>query len=93
MAWFDNIRLSFDVLKLWKRIKALRGTSASTGEGRAMQIKGWRSLAAFGGMAVAYLLAWPELTTYVNPKWVAIGTTVVGIFLRFITSSPVGKTE
>lgn len=56
-------------------------------------MKGWKSLVFFGATGLAYLFAWPDLTNLVDPKYIAIGTSIVGIILRFVTTTAVGKPE
>jgi len=52
-------------------------------------MKGWRTILSFGLSGLLYLLAWDQITSVVSPQIVAIITTIVGIGLRLITSTPV----
>ena len=54
-------------------------------------MKGWRTIAVFALSGVAYLLAWDQLSSVIPGKWIAEATAIVGIGLRFITSTPVGE--
>ena len=53
-------------------------------------MKGWRTIAVFALSGVVYLLAWDQLANVISPKYIAVATTVVGIAMRFITSTPIG---
>ena len=53
-------------------------------------MKGWRTIVAFVVAGLVYLLGWDQLTTVVSPKILAIATTVLGVGLRVITTTPVG---
>jgi len=54
-------------------------------------MKGWRSVTFFVLSALAYAFAWPELSQVLDPKYIAIGTSVVGFILRLITNTKVGS--
>ena len=56
-------------------------------------MKGFRTIAIFGLSGLAYLLGWEQLITVVDPKWIAIATSVVGFVLRFVTDTPVFKKD
>ena len=56
-------------------------------------MKGWKSIAFFAVTGLAYLIAWPGLTNLLDPKWIAVGSSVIGILLRLVTTTPVGKPE
>ena len=53
------------------------------------KLRGYKTIGFFLLTAVAYLLAWPTLTTYVDPQVIAVATSVVGIVLRYLTTTPV----
>ena len=54
------------------------------------KLKGWKTLTFFGLTAFAYLFAWPELTQVLPAKWIAFGSSAIGIILRLVTDGPVG---
>lgn len=56
-------------------------------------MKGWRTIGVNVATFLVALLAWPELTKFVEPQYVVMGTGVVNIFLRYITSTPILKGE
>jgi len=56
-------------------------------------MKGWRTIAAFAASAIVYLLGWEQLKEILDPKWIAIGGTVMGVVMRLVTTGPVGKKD
>ncbi len=56
-------------------------------------MKGWRTIAAFAGSAIVYLLGWDQLKDILDPKWIAIGGTVMGVVLRLVTTGKVGSKD
>ena len=55
--------------------------------------KGYRTVAVAVLMFIAYALAWPELTKYLDAQIIAIATTAVMFALRLLTSTPVFKAK
>lgn len=76
--------------KLWLLTQALKHFT----EGGAMQfIAGYKTIIVFGLSFIAYLLGWDQLTQYVSAKHIAEATAVIGVVLRFITTTPIFTTS
>jgi len=53
--------------------------------------KGWRTMAINVASGLAFFLTWDQLTAWVSPKVLAEGIVLLNLFLRWITTSPVGS--
>jgi len=53
--------------------------------------KGWKTIAFFAFSGLAYLLGWDKMTELISPQYLAIATSIVGLALRYVTTSPMGK--
>jgi glycerol uptake facilitator-like aquaporin len=54
-------------------------------------MKGWKTIIVSVLAFVAYTLAWPELTQYVNAQVIAAATALVMLVLRLLTDTAVFK--
>lgn len=56
-------------------------------------LKGYRTVLILVLQFLIYALAWPLLVNYVNPQIIVLASTLIALFLRFITDTPVGRSN
>ena len=58
-------------------------------------MKGWKTLLLntliAGGVGALHFLGGQDLAEYMKPEYAVLGTAVLNFGLRFLTSTPVGK--
>lgn len=55
-----------------------------------LKIKGFRTMGVNLILGLTYMLAWPTLTTWVDPWYIGEATVFLNLLLRWITTGPVG---
>ena len=56
-------------------------------------IKGWRTILVFGIQGVVFFLSWDQLATLVDPFYIVEANMALAMFMRWITTGPVGTGE
>jgi hypothetical protein len=56
-----------------------------------MNLKGWRTIGVNVLMGLSFLLGWEQLTEWIKPEIIATILAIVNIALRYITTTPIGK--
>jgi hypothetical protein len=54
-------------------------------------LKGYKTIILAVLSAGAYLLAWPQLTQYIDPQVIAVASAVLMGVMRWLTNSPLFK--